>query len=285
MDQLRVGGVPEHFNYPWMQAMDNGAFKAAKLDIRWETFAGGTGAMNLALRENKCDVCLLLTEGIVKDIVQGNPSRIISGFVKSPLIWGIYTSPDSLAKHLDDITVRKIAISRHGSGSHLMPTVHSLIEGRSIAKNTFIEVGNLEGAIHSLRRHETNVFYWEKYTTKPYVDRKELKRIGEFITPWPCFMIVATERIIQDNPEALDRMLDVIHEQCERLMNDPDAPRHIGSAYDLRLQDAENWFHATEWNADSWVSDKMVRGVIHTLQEAGVIERAELPPLIWKRKV
>jgi hypothetical protein len=35
------------------------------------------------------DIAIILTEGIVKDIVAGNDSKIVQVYVESPLIWGI----------------------------------------------------------------------------------------------------------------------------------------------------------------------------------------------------
>ncbi|MEJ2005679.1 MAG: uracil-DNA glycosylase, partial [Cyclobacteriaceae bacterium] len=168
MQSIRVGGVPEHFNYPWHLAMEKGKFRGAGLDISWQSYPGGTGAMTKALREGTCDVCMVLTEGAIADIIQGNPSRIISGYVKTPLIWGIHTSPKNNIEP-DDIFSRNIAISRRGSGSHLMPVVHALGEGKSIQNKQFVLVNDLQGAISSISSLESDIFYWEKYTTKPYV--------------------------------------------------------------------------------------------------------------------
>ena len=37
-------------------------------------------------------------------------------------------------------------------------------------------------------------FLWEKYTTSPFVKQNKCKFIGEVVTPWPCFVIVASEK-------------------------------------------------------------------------------------------
>lgn len=34
-------------------------------------------------------MAVILTEGIIIDIAEGNPSKIVQGFVETPLIWGI----------------------------------------------------------------------------------------------------------------------------------------------------------------------------------------------------
>ncbi len=282
--KIRVGGVPEHFNLPWLQATEQGAFTAENIDLNWNIYPGGTGEMNAALRNDDCDICIVLTEGIITDIINNNPSKIISGYVKTPLIWGIYTGRNSALSRLSEINSNRIAISRFGSGSHLMPMVNAKIQGETIHEDQFVKVLNLDGAIASLNKGESDIFYWEKYTTNPYVKNKILKLVGEFISPWPCFVIAATDKIIAQAPEALDKMLKIIHTQCATFMNDPLAIQTVSQRYNIDLRDASQWYHATEWATNSWVSNKMLANVKYTLREAGVIDEIDHDtPLIWKR--
>ncbi len=283
--RIRIGGVPEHFNYPWHLAMEAGKFRDANIDIQWISYPGGTGQMTQALREDDCDICMVLTEGAITDIVKGNPSRIISGYVQTPLIWGIHTAPDVPAIPRKELFSKRFAISRFGSGSHLMPIVQGLIEGKRINGDQFVVVNDINGAIDSLQAKNSDLFYWEKYTTKPYVERHQLKRIDEFVTPWPCFMIMASNRIIAGQPETLDRILRIIHAACEDFMGRSNAANIISEKYGIQLNDARHWFHATEWYTNSWVSNKMLNSVLFTLAEAGIIERVpDDLELVWKRK-
>ena len=43
MKTVRIGGVPEHFNYAWYIALKNNAFKAQGIDLCWVDCPGGTG--------------------------------------------------------------------------------------------------------------------------------------------------------------------------------------------------------------------------------------------------
>src|SRR5690606_24143333 len=132
--------------------------------------------------------------------------------------------------------------------------------------------------------NDTDVFYWEKYTTKPYVDRGQLKRIGEYRTPWPCFVIAARDEILKQHPDQVIRLLRVIHDQCDRFMENRDAPAIVASRYGLQPNDAERWFNSTEWAIHGWVSDKMIENVIYHLRTAEIIESDQkIPELIWKR--
>ncbi len=112
---IRIGGVPEHFNTPFHWKEGKELFEKSGLHIEWHSFPGGTGAMNKALRENKIDMAILLTEGGVADICKGNPSRIARFFVDSPLVWGVH-----VAKHHAEINeideAQKQAFCREQNG-------------------------------------------------------------------------------------------------------------------------------------------------------------------------
>ncbi|MDA0194986.1 MAG: substrate-binding domain-containing protein [Bacteroidetes bacterium] len=281
---IRIGGVPEHFNLPIHLANEKGFFNKNGITINWTDFYGGTGQMTKALREDEVDLCLLLTEGIIADIIKGNPSKIISDYVITPLTWGIHTGLNNSLQHDDVIFNKKHAISRFGSGSHLMSIVNANSKGQTMNPDQFTVVNNIDGALASLTNLETDVFYWEKYTTKPYVDAGQIRRIGEYLTPWPCFVIAASNKILNKFPEAVDKMLDIIQESCQQFMQDNSVISIASERYNQKLQDIERWFHSTEWAADSWVSDKMMKSVIFHLKSADIIsEDQPIPELVWRR--
>lgn len=45
MDVIRVGGVPEHFNYSWHIARERGLFAKHNVQVEWSEQKSGTGAM------------------------------------------------------------------------------------------------------------------------------------------------------------------------------------------------------------------------------------------------
>lgn len=272
MNTLRVGGVPEHFNLPWHLGIENNIFENAGLNIQWTTFKGGTGQMTEALRNNEIDVCVVLTEGIVADIVNGNPSKLISKYLNTPLIWGVFTGVNNPIQYYGEIYDKTYAISRFGSGSHLMPIVDALFKGRSIQKEQFSVIKNLEGALQALINNESDVFYWEKYTTKPYVDKGIFKCLGEFVTPWPCFMLAASNKVIEQKPAALEKMLRTLYFINKQFMSSIDAIEQVSIRYEQNIEDVRNWFHSTEWSTNDEISEKMLENVLYTLQKSGVIQ-------------
>ncbi|GAB4427104.1 MAG: substrate-binding domain-containing protein [Bacteroidia bacterium] len=281
---IRLGGVAEHFNLPIHLAIEQGQFASRGVAVTWTDFHGGTGEMTQALRQGTADVCVLLTEGIITDIFRGNPSKIISEYVITSLIWGIHTGAANVLRHTDEIFDRRYAISRRGSGSHLMAAIDAHSRGHALDEEQFRVVGNLDGALQSLGAGESDVFYWEKFTTKPYVDAGRLRRIGEFITPWPCFVIAATDDILRRQPDNVVRVLRAIHDSCDDFMRQDTHIAAVSARYGLTYKDAERWYHSTEWAIHGWVSDKMLKSVVYHLQSAGVIPAdAAIPELIWRR--
>ena len=203
--QLRVGGVPEYFTLPWHVARENRAFADQSVNILWKDYPGGTGAMMQDLREEKLDVAVALTEGVVAEIVNRQSCQIVQYFVTSPLTWGIHVAAPTSFQRVDDLRNHPFAISRPGSGSHLMTYVLAQQHGWPTDRLRFREVGNLAGAREALAAETAAGFLWEKLTTQPWVDNGEFRRVGTIDTPWPCFVVaarpsVARRRSVIQNP-------------------------------------------------------------------------------------
>ncbi len=283
--KIRIGGVPEHYNYPIRLATERGMFAAHGIEIEWIDFGGGTGQMTKALRNNEVDICVLLTEGIVADIVNGNPSKIISDYVITPLTWGIHTAAANSLRYHNEIYERKYAISRFGSGSHLMAIVDAEGKGKRLNPEQFHIVNDITGALASLKNFETDVFYWEKYTTKPYVDAGILRRVGEFNTPWPCFVVAATDKILKSSPDSVIHLKWTIHSICGIFMQDKSFLPTVAALYKQKLADVERWYNSVEWATHGWVNNKRIENVLYHLKTAEIIPpAAKIPELIWKRE-
>ncbi|MEX0316198.1 MAG: ABC transporter substrate-binding protein, partial [Allomuricauda sp.] len=77
MKQVKIVGVPEHFNLPWHLAIEESAFEDRGIQLLWEDVPEGTGRMAKLLENGDTDMAIILTEGIVKSISQGNPTKIV----------------------------------------------------------------------------------------------------------------------------------------------------------------------------------------------------------------
>ncbi|MGS2726125.1 substrate-binding domain-containing protein [Psychroserpens sp. BH13MA-6] len=249
MKKINIGGVPEHFNLAWYLTLKNGEYKDEGINLRWKDYFGGTGAMNKALRDGEIDMAVILTEGIIKDIIDGNPSKIVQTFVKSPLIWGIHVAHDSNYKTIEDLKGTKAAISRYGSGSHLMAYINAENNHWNLEQDLNFEViKNLDGAVEGLTNGSADYFMWEKFTTKPFVDNGIFRRIDDCPTPWPCFVIAVREEFLDQHPEDVKTILDIINNTTTEFKTIPSIDKTIANRYDQKLEDVQEWLSLTEWS-------------------------------------
>ncbi|OUS00944.1 ABC transporter substrate-binding protein [Flavobacteriales bacterium 33_180_T64] len=263
MKRINIGGVPEHFNLAWYLTLKNGEYKEEGINLRWKDYFGGTGAMNKALRDGEIDMAVILTEGIIKDIIDGNPSKIVQTFVQSPLIWGIHVANDSKYKTIEDIKGTKAAISRYGSGSHLMAYINAENNNWNLDNDLNFEViKNLDGAVKGLTNGVADYFMWEKFTTKPIVDDGVFRHIGNCPTPWPCFVIAVREDFLDNNLEDVKTILEIINNTTEEFKNIPSIDKTISNRYDQKLEDAQEWLSLTQWSQN--IIDEET---VYTIQE------------------
>lgn len=265
--------MPEHFNLPWLHLIGGGTLERAGIAARWEDYAGGTGAMVSALDDEALDVAMLLTEGAVSGIGRGGHYRIVSAYTQTPLIWGIHVPVQSPAQQIDDIRGARYAVSRFGSGSHLMSFAHARAQGWPIDQLRFELVGDLNGAIAAFEQGKADVFLWEKFMTKPVVDAGRFRRIGEFAAPWPAFVICASRRALRDKRDAIAVLLEQIFPQAAAVHAAPATAARIAQRYGLTLGDATEWLAATRWASGPGIDLAMLDEVADALVELGLLKR------------
>lgn len=273
MKKVNIGGVPEHFNLAWYLTLKNGEYKAEDINLRWHDYYGGTGAMNKALRSGDIDIAVILTEGIIKDIIDGNPSSIVQTFVETPLIWGIHVADKSNFYTIEDIKGTRAAISRYGSGSHLMAYINAQYNNWNLDTDLNFEViKNLNGAVEGLTNGDADYFMWEKFTTKPLVDDGVFRRVGECPTPWPCFVIAVRNEFIENNEEELKTILDIINTTTSDFKSIPSIDRTIANRYDQEIEDVQEWLSLTEWSQEL-IDKKTINNIQEQLFSLDIIPK------------
>ena len=270
MRNINVGGVPEHFNLPWHMCIEDGSFREAGLEVFWKDFPDGTGAMCKALRNREIDVAVILTEGIIKDIHAGNDAVIVQEFIGTPLIWGIHVAAESAFTDMQQLKDQKVAISRYGSGSHLMAYVNAKNLGWDPHELEFEVVGTVEGAIDALMEQRAGYFMWEHFTTKPLVDSGVFRRIADCPTPWSCFVIAANNEFLRENSAAVAGMLKVLNRVTFRFKSIPGIETALAKKYNQKEGDIKNWLQITSWSQKQ-ISVLELDKVQEQLKELGLI--------------
>ena len=279
---LKVGGVPEHFNFPWRLAIEEGLFREQGVSLHWSDMSGGTGQMIKGLQTGSIDVAVVLTEGITRAILQGLNARIMRVFVASPLCWGIHVPYHSRFKEVNQLEGQTFAISREASGSHLMAYVLGYKSGWK-KKLNFNVVGDIYGGLWALENNEADAFLWEKYTTNPYVGQKKCRRIGDIVTPWSSFVIAVRDEVIHKYPEALDKMCDVVIKKASEVKKASRTAEVISWRYNIDLYQVKKWLSQTEWSDTSEDLGSSHEEVVSYLLNLGLISTNEAED--WDKKL
>lgn len=272
MKTVRIAGVPEHFNLPWHLCIENGEFEEVGIDLQWTDVPEGTGKMCQLLRDNETDIAVILTEGIVKDIVGGNPSSIVQTYVESPLIWGIHVAAQSQYQTLSDLENTKVAISRYGSGSHLMAYVNAQNQHWNTETLQFEVVNTIDGAVEALSHGKADYFMWERFMTKPLVDEGVFRRVADCPTPWPCFVIAVRNEFLESNRQTIALLLEIINNTTIEFKEIPSIDRTLATKYNQKLDDIQTWLSLTKW-AQKPLEEKVLNKIQNQLFDLKIIEK------------
>ena len=272
MTTLKIAGVPEHFNLPWHLCLENNEFHNENINLEWTDVPEGTGKLCQMLRDGTTDIAVILTEGIVKDILAGNPSKIVQVYVDSPLIWGIHVAAKSKYKKLSDLKETKVAISRLGSGSQLMAYVNAKNQGWKTDSLQFEIINTIDGAVTALTSETADYFMWEHFMTKPLVDQGIFRRIADCPTPWPCFVIAIRDEILNNNPEALKKVLQIINRTTSEFKEIPSIDKTLASKFHQKIEDIQEWLSVTEWSQKP-LPEKVLNQVQNQLFDLALIEK------------
>lgn len=270
MKTVRIAGVPEHFNYPFHLANQEGAFEAAGIQLEWIDVPEGTGRMTDMVANGETDMALMLTEGTLRAAGKGVPLRIVQTYVQSPLLWGIHTGKLS-NEEPRPLSEARFAISRMGSGSHLMAKVMGLKQGVRLRDEQFVIINHLQGALDHLQKEPHTYFLWERFTTHPYVEQGLLDYHGDFPTPWPCFVWVAGEDFAQTECGLIESLQRIVNRYTSEFLSIPSIDRTLANTYGLPLEQVKQWMGLTQWSQEKFTPAAWEE-VQSILLELGVLE-------------
>lgn len=269
---IRIAGVPEHFNLPWHLATEKGLFADAGITLQWTDVPEGTGKICQLLREGRTDMAVILTEGITRDIILGNPSKIVQVYVESPLLWGIHVAEKSPYRRLSDLEGKTAAISRPGSGSQLMAYVNAANQDWPVDTLKFETVHTIDGAVEALTNGAADYFMWERFMTKPLVDKGVFRRLDDCPTPWPCFVIAVTDAFLDSHRDSVRKVLEIINSHTSTFKETDGIDEVLARRYHQKINDIRTWLSLTEWSQKSPAED-MLNNVQNQLAALGLIPK------------
>ncbi|KAI8970686.1 hypothetical protein BDB01DRAFT_814735 [Pilobolus umbonatus] len=279
MTPIRIGYVPEHFSTPLYMARDNGYFRDAQVEVELVCCPGGTGEMTSKLQDKSLDIAIALTEGLVAGISKGQDwYKIVGTYVDAPLCWAL--SAGKMSKHNNISTLHKttVGISRYGSGSHIMAYV--LAEQQGWLKKDdhpfkFEVLHNFKALRDAVNEGTSDYFMWETFTSKPYHDSGEIKRIGDITPPWPAFLFAAHTDLLKRNKEGVKKVLDAIQRATELFIKEKDGAsvERVMRILEYPEEDVRRWFKTVHYpDNHTQVSREALATTLSILRQADVIQ-------------
>ncbi|WRT64647.1 uncharacterized protein IL334_001581 [Kwoniella shivajii] len=272
MSKIRVGWHREHFLSPLLQFVekDNGE------TIELVECPGGTGEMQVKLKNGEIDLCIALTDALIAGLANGLDSyKLVGSYIASPLRWAIITGKESEYNSISDLKGTTFGISRLGSGSQVMASVLSLQEGWTEDEQPKFKVnGQFKPLRDSVNSGETSVFLWEWFTTKPYVDSGEVRFIGSVYTPWPCWHIAASPSSSNESIKSfLENLQPYVVEFNSKESREKDDLDFVSSYFGHQRQDVKEWLQTVKWEENLLqVKENVVRDTLKVLAKAGVVK-------------
>ena len=277
---IRIGCL--NISTTYLRLQKRGLYLKYNVDVEFVVKKCGAGAMIESLKAEEVDMIVALTEGLVADITKGSDVRILGTYVQSPLCWAISAGSQSPIHSTGDLKGGTFAISRYGSGSHLMAYVLAMQRGWDPQKDiNFKVVGAfkaLRDSVNDLSTGEgTSAFMWETFTTKPYHDSGEVRRVGDITTPWPCFMVAGLKDRVTEHLQDYKRALAAVNEAAQIFKKERDTmPATISNNYGINEDDAKLWYKDVNIVAHRFVSQTALETALRVLVQTGVLPKDTL---------
>ncbi len=231
------------------------------------------------LRDGELDMAVLVTEGAVRDILNGGPHRIVSTFVESPLPWGVHVPARSDLREPAQLKGVPFAISRLGSGSHIMAMLYAERLGWRPGPEDLEVVHNMEGAARRMAEGGPVIFLWETYVTSRYVEAGVMRRVDEVRGDWPGFVIVAREAFACTHQAAMRDALAVLDHAVRGLDLSAHTVELVMQNAGFREDMAREWLGHVRWRVGR-PEERSLDHLVDTLRELHLVPTGSRPDVL-----
>lgn len=135
---------------------------------------------------------------------------------------------------------------------------------------------------------------WEWFTTKPYVDSKEVRFIGNVATPWPSWKIAYSKSLSPSTKTVLNQFLEKLQETIKTftsLKNEAESLQSITDQMGYQREDVEKWWSGVRWVQDqrsalpssaamkgqetttTTISQSVLKQTLDILEKAGAVQK------------
>lgn len=139
---------------------------------------------------------------------------------------------------------------------------------------TFSALNNFQAMRDAVNADKCDYFMWETFTTKPYHDSGEVKRIGQITPPWPAFLFAAHTDLIRDRSKDIKKVFRATEKASALFMEqkENESVQLVMNNLGYKEEDVRNWFKTVHYAAEqSHVSRSALQTTITTLLRAKVV--------------
>ncbi|HBK82777.1 MAG TPA: ABC transporter substrate-binding protein, partial [Flavobacterium sp.] len=193
--------------------------------------------------------------------------------------WGIHVDAKASYSKLKDLDGKKAAISRLGSGSHLMSIINAKNQNWDTTTLAFEIVNTLDGVVDALKHGKADYFMWERFMTKPLVDNGTFKHLANCPTPWPCFVIAVRTSFLEKNAPIVAQILEIINNTTIEFKIIPSIDKTLAHRYNQKIEDIKEWLSKTQWSQEN-LDEKTVNKIQNQLLDLKIIDKKMAYPQI-----
>ena len=153
-----------------------------------------------------------------------------------------------------------------------MAYVNANNQGWKTENLQFEIVNTIDGAVDALTNGTADYFMWERFMTKPLVDKGMFRRVADCPTPWPCFVIAVREEVLEKNPDLISKILSIINQTTEEFKDIPSIDKTLALKFHQKIEDIQEWLSLTEWSQKS-PSAEMLNKVQNQLFQLKIIDK------------
>ncbi len=218
--KLRLGYLSVMDDAQTILAHNAGLYKEHGLDVDMQVFASGTDLIK-AVVGGQLDGGVLGFTNALSWLDKGSDLKIVGGAQIG--FHSLLVSGDSSIESVDQLKGKSVASQKQGSTADIVWNGVVLKSGNLAKQDVNMQYVTPAVAIQSLAAKKVDgAFVFEPFASiaKLSYPVKEIYEIGTE-WPFPCMVVITSGDLVNNNRDAVNRMLDAQKEAIEMLQNDP----------------------------------------------------------------
>ncbi len=274
---VRIGGVANYGPVlPVKVGLELNLFKKAGVDVEFTNFNGGSASME-GMAADEVDLINYFPPGVALAKRRGVEATVVSTGTLTPRGWHIAVKQDSPIKSIDDLKGKKIGITSNGSTTDFFALWAANSAGGDLTRVPLGGAGLVPNLISG------NVDAIVAYPPLSYKvfgagDGKSLVHFGEAMSTNLPDVWVATNKIIEENPDGLRKALIGLYSAITYMQNNADwsiafISKQTGLTKEIATEEYNNTIKGLSSNGEikeEWVKNSLALGTL-----AGI---KDLPP-------